>query len=38
MNIDGIEQRFESPKTVKLDSLRRISARSTTRCISQKII
>lgn len=38
MNIDGIEQRFENPKTVKLDSLRRISARSTTRCISQKII
>lgn len=38
MNIDGVTQRFENPKTVKLDSLRRISARSTTRCISQKII
>ena len=38
MNIDGVEQRFENPKTVKLDSLRRISARSTTRCVSQKII
>ena len=38
MNIDGVEQRFENPKTIKLDSLERISARSTTRCISQKII
>jgi hypothetical protein len=38
MNIDGIVQKFENPKTVKLNSIERISARSTTRCISQKII
>lgn len=38
MNIDGVEQKFENPKTVKLNSIERISARSTTRCISQKII
>lgn len=37
MNIDGIEQKFENPKTVKLNNCERISARSTTRCISQKI-
>lgn len=38
MNIDGVEQKFENPKTVKLNSIERISARGTTRCISQKII
>ena len=37
-DIEGIEQKFENPKTVKLDSIERYSARSTTRCISQKII
>ena len=35
---DGIVQKFENPKTVKLNSIKRISARSTTRCISQKLI
>lgn len=38
MNIDGIEQKFTNPKTVKLNLCKRISARNTTRCISQKII
>jgi hypothetical protein len=38
MNIDGVEQKFTDPKTVKLNVCERISARSTTRCISQKII
>lgn len=38
MNIEGIKQTFESPKTAKLNACERISARSTTRCISQKII
>ena len=38
MNIDGVEQKFTDPKTVKLNACKRISARSTTRCISQKII
>lgn len=38
MDIDGIEQKFDNPKTVKLNACKRISARSTTRCISQKII
>ena len=38
MNIDGVEQKFTDPKTVKLNACVRISARSTTRCISQKII
>lgn len=38
MDIDGIEQKFENPKTIKLNSIKRFSARSTTRCISQKII
>lgn len=37
-DIDGFEQKFENPKTVKLNSIKRISARRTTRCISQKII
>lgn len=37
MNIDSIEQKFENPKTVKLNSIKRVSARSTTRCISQNI-
>lgn len=37
-DIDDIEQKFENPKTVKLSSIKRISARRTTRCISQKII
>lgn len=37
-NIDGIEQKFENPKTVKLSACKRVSARRTTRCISQKII
>lgn len=37
-DIDGIEQKFENPKTVKLNSIKRFSARSTTRCTSQKII
>lgn len=36
-NIEGIEQKFENPKTIKLNNIKRISARSTTRCISQKI-
>ena len=38
MDIDGVEQKFTNPKTVKLNACERISARSTTRCISQKII
>lgn len=38
MNIDGTEQKFENPKTVKLNSIKRVSPRSTTRCISQRII
>ena len=38
MNINGVEQKFENPKTVKLNSIKRVSARRTTRCISQKII
>ena len=37
-NIDDIEQKFENPKTVKLSACKRVSARKTTRCISQKII
>ena len=37
INIDSIEQKFKNPKTVKLNNCERISARSTTRCISQKI-
>lgn len=36
-DIDNVEQKFENPKTVKLNSIKRVSARSTTRCISQKI-
>lgn len=38
MDIDGIEQKFENPKTVNLNSIERFAARSTTQCISQKII
>lgn len=38
MDINGIKQVFTNPKTVKLNSLTRISARSTTRCIKQRII
>lgn len=38
MDINGIEQKFENPKTVKLNSIKRVSARRTTRCISQRII
>ena len=38
IDIDGVEQKFTNPKTVKLNACVRISARSTTRCISQKII
>lgn len=38
MNIEGVEQKFNNPKTVKLNACERISARDTTRCISQKII
>ena len=37
-NIDGVEQKFENPKTVKLSACKRVSARRTTRCISQKIV
>lgn len=37
-NIDGIEQKFENPKTVKLSDCKRVSARRTTRCISQKVV
>ena len=37
-DIDGVVQKFENPKTVKLNSITRISARNTTRCIGQKII
>ena len=36
-DIDGVEQKFENPKTVKLNSIKRISARNATRCISQKL-
>ena len=36
-DINGVVQKFENPKTVKLNSITRISARNTTRCISQKI-
>ena len=36
-DINGVEQKFNNPKTVKLSSLQRVSARSTTRCISQKV-
>lgn len=38
MNIEGVKQIFENPKSVKLNACERISARNTTRCISQKII
>lgn len=38
MNIDEVTQKFENPKTVKLNTLKRISARRTELCISQKII
>ena len=38
MDITGVEQKFENPKTVKLNACKRVSARKTTRCISQKII
>lgn len=37
-DIDGAIQKFENPKTVKLNSIKRISARNTTRCISQRTI
>lgn len=37
MNIDGVIQKFENPKTAKLNACERISARSTTRCISQNL-
>lgn len=37
MNIEGIKQTFENPKTVKLETCERISARNTTRCIGQII-
>lgn len=37
-DIYGLEQKFKNPKTVKLNSIKRINARGTTRCISQKII
>lgn len=37
MNIEGIVQKFENPKTVKLNACTRISARSTTRCIGERI-
>lgn len=37
MDINGVRQKFENPKTVKLNSIKRISARSTTLCISQRI-
>lgn len=36
-DINGVVQKFENPKTVKLNSIKRISARNTTRCISQKL-
>ena len=38
MDINGVEKKFTNPKTVKLNACVRISARSTTRCISQKFI
>ena len=38
MDITGVAQKFENPKTVKLSACKRVSARKTTRCISQKII
>ena len=37
-DINGVVQKLENPKTVKLNSIKRISARNTTRCIGQKII
>lgn len=37
MDIDGVEQKFEKPKTVKLNNCERISARNTTRIISERI-
>lgn len=37
-DIDGVVQKFENPKTVKLNSITRISARNTTRCVNQKIV
>lgn len=37
-DINDVEQKFENPKIVKLNSIKRISARNTTRCISQKMI
>lgn len=37
MDIDGNKQVFTNPKTVKLNRLRRVSARSTTRCVKQSI-
>ena len=36
-DIDNVVQKFENPKTVKLNSIKRVSARSTTRCIGQRI-
>lgn len=37
IDINGTKQIFENPKTVKLRDCKRISARRTTRCISQKM-
>ena len=37
-NINGEKQAFNSPKTVKLNAITRVQARSTTMCINQKII
>lgn len=38
MDINGVEQKFNNPKTIKLNAIERYYARSTTRCISQKIM
>ena len=37
-NINGEKQVFDNPKTVKLNAITRVRARSTTICINQKII
>ena len=37
-NINGEKQVFNSPKTVRLNAITRVQARSTTMCINQKII
>lgn len=37
VDIDDVTQEFENPKTIKLEDLKRISGRSTTQCIKERI-